>query len=753
MFVRVGMSFWRRFAPSAALAALVVGPGPATAQTVVPATPNHLEAVRVAQPPRIDDYLDGGSHPGQAVTDFKQRTPKDLEPATEATTAYVSYDESTLYVAFVCRVSRLSDLRARKTKREDIFSDDFVGVMLDTFLNKQRAYLFFTTPRAIQADGITAASTGDDYSFDTQWRTDAKVTPTGYVALLAIPFKVLRFPLTADGLQHWGFALARAIPAKDETDFWPAITNRLNGILPQFGVLDGLAGASPGRNIQLIPYGTFTSARFLDTPNARYATRSEGRTGLDAKLVAHDALTFDLTLNPDFSQVESDDPQVTVNQRFEVFFPEKRPFFLENADVFNDVPQTLFFSRRIGDPQFGGRVTGQIGHWALGAIATDDREPGRQVAPGTAGTGDRTGDAVFRARYDFTNQSRLGFLGTVRSFGPSSNTVGAVDTRIRLNPLWVIQGQTVVDAAADLTGRRTTGTSTEADVSRSGRQFAETLAYVDASPNFHTDLGFIPRVDYRQVTNFLTLRWFPKTGPVIDFGPNSFVQATTNWGGTLTDSIIRLPFQLDLKRSTSLFYRHAFITETVSGVKLVEREDLAQCNTDYLKWIGGYVSYSHGTRPNYFPAAGLLPFLGTFTDVAAGLTFRPTTALSVSETYLYSRLDARSDSPGAGTIFTNPIHRLRVNYQFTREWSLRAILDYSRVTPNTALVALSRARHAGVDVLLTWLLHPGTALYIGYTDGYDNVRLDPLAGVEATPGALSSTGRQVFVKSSWLLRF
>jgi hypothetical protein len=172
-----------------------------------------------------------------------------------------------------------------------------------------------------------------------------------------------------------------------------------------------------------------------------------------------------------------------------------------------------------------------------------------------------------------------------------------------------------------------------------------------------------------------------------------------------------------------------------------------------IPWMGVGVFWSHGTRPNYFPAAGASPFLASFDDLTLSLTFRPTSSLLFDETFIRSRLDTRDDSPGAGRIFTNPILRSRVNYQFSREWSLRAIVDYSALDPNPSLVALDRTRHAGGDVLLTWLLHPGTALYIGYTDGYDNQRLDPVDGVVATRRQLSSTGRQVFVKTSWLFRF
>jgi hypothetical protein len=726
---------------------------PQTPLVVATTTSPHTEADRMSTAPKLADYLEGGSHPGHKITGFRQRNPKDLAPATEQTTVYLSYDHDALYIAFDCRASNPSSIRARLSNREDIFADDFVGVYLDTFRDKQRAYEFFTSPRGIQADGIVSATTGDDFSFDAEFSTDAVMTSTGYVALIAIPFKVLRFPVTPDGIQHWGITFVRAIPSNDETDFWPGISNNVANFVAQFGVMDGMSGVSPGRNIQLIPYATFTGARAVNAAGTAYENTSEGRTGLDAKFVLHDALTFDATVNPDFSQVETDDPQVTINQRFEVFFPEKRPFFLENSDIFNDTPQTLFFSRRIGDPQFGVRMTGKVGHWAVGAIAIDDRQPGETADPTSPNAGTRAGDGVFRARYDFENESRVGFLGTASTFGASSNVVASADTRVKLSTRWELDAQFVADADTDINGVHTDGSSTVILLNRSGRAASSSFTYFDASPSFHSTLGFIPRVNYRQATEFAAFRWFPKHGPLIDYGPNAFAQITTNWDGRLTDWIVRFPFQLDFKGRTNAFGRYALIRETISGVPLREHEVQLQADTDFVKWIGVSFNYGHGTRPNYTPADGIAPFLGTFTDAAAVIVVRPMPPLRISEEYLFSSLTSRESSPSTGSVFTNPIHRLRVNYQFTRAWSLRAILDYSEVRANPLVIALDRARHFDADVLLTWLLHPGTALYVGYTDGYDNVRLDPTLGLMPTDGQLSSTGRQIFIKSSWLVRF
>jgi hypothetical protein len=179
---------------------------------------------------------------------------------------------------------------------------------------------------------------------------------------------------------------------KSEYDYWPYITQRVEGITQQFEPVGGIDHVSPGRNMQFIPYGLLAGDHFLNQPMLTaagpppaYQNAFEHRAGLDAKFVAKDALSFDVTLNPDFSQVESDDPQVTVNQRFAVLFPEKRPFFIENAGFFQ-TPVDLFFSRRITDPQFGARMTGKAGNWTLGALVIDDRQPGQGQTPGASMT-------------------------------------------------------------------------------------------------------------------------------------------------------------------------------------------------------------------------------------------------------------------------------------------------------------------------------------------------------------------------------
>ena len=325
---------------------------------------------RLQRGPVLEDFLnmkpEGAIAPQMTkVTGFTQRAPHDGESVSEPTDAYLGYDQKNLYVAFVC-FDDPKKVRGRMSAREDIQDDDQVEIMLDTFHDRRRAYAFQTTPLGVQWDAIwTEASRAEvsgnfDKSFDTVWDSHGKVTSRGYVVLIAIPFKSLRFPAKKE--QEWGIILYRGIYRNSEDAFWPPISRKAEGRLAQEATLHGLEGVSPDRDIELIPYGIMRGFRALDTrdpynPFFQNAT-AQGQVGMDAKFVIHDHFVLDLTANPDFSQVESEDPQITVNQRFEVLFPEKRTFFLENEDYFR-TPFDLFFTRNIEDPSAGVRLTGK----------------------------------------------------------------------------------------------------------------------------------------------------------------------------------------------------------------------------------------------------------------------------------------------------------------------------------------------------------------------------------------------------------
>jgi len=741
---------------------------------------------RVHRPPKLEDFLQDRPREAELeVTDFRQYLPGDGIPATEATTAYLSYDDKNLYVIFLCR-DEPGKVFAHLSKREDTFQDDNVAVFLDTFRDRHRSYYFGANPLGIQTDAIYTEGQGYDYSFDTLWHTEGRLTPGGYAVWFSIPFKSLRFSHAPE--QTWGVMLYRQILRKSEVDTWPYVTQRVEGITQQFAPAGGLEKISPGRNIQLIPYGLLARNHFLNQPfplNPSFQNAFEHRGGLDAKFVARDALTFDVTLNPDFSQVESDDPQVTINQRFAVFFPEKRPFFIENAGFFQ-TPINLFFSRRIADPQFGGRMTGKAGHWLLGALVIDDREPGlNQPSPFNT----RAADGVFRVAREFGNQSQIGAFFSSRDFADTNNRVASLDARLKFTPNWVLEAQAThswtrqdLNHSQDclFSDNRAQGSALWTKIGYTGRHLFYSSSYDDKTPGFCAELGFVNRVDIRRFSNFVAYLWRPRSSKIIDFGPS--VSELVNWDhtGRVVDWQVNPAFQLELTRQTTLSISRAEVYELFDNISFRKHGTSALLFTQPYKWLTLAGRYAWGTGENFFPAAPLLPFLGSQQLANFGFTLRPAARFRFDETYIYSRLATRVSplatsngslpvavSPGQN-IFNNHLMRSKLNYQFTKEFSLRLIVDYNATLANPQLLDLQTnlgsfdggpavpTKKLTPDILFTYLLHPGTAIYFGYTDGYTNLHLVPGTPPTVPPATGSPTiptGRIVFVKVSYLFRY
>ena len=747
---------------------------------------------RVHRAPKLEDFLEDQPREAElTVTDFRQNIPGDGTPASEPTTAYLSYDDKNLYVAFVCR-DEPGEVRAHLSKREASDQDDGVGVLLDTFRDFHRAYYFFSNPVGVQTDAIYTEGQGYDYSFDTLWDNAGRVTNDGYIVFFSIPFKSLRF--SHDPEQTWGIALYRTILRKSEYDYWPYVTQRVEGLTQQFAPVGGLEKVSPGRNVQLIPYGLLASDHFLNQPAQTnpanpppppfFQDNFEHRAGLDAKFVMKDALTFDVTLNPDFSQVESDDPQVTVNQRFAVFFPEKRPFFIENAGFFI-TPINLFFSRQIADPQFGSRLTGKTGNWTIGALVIDDRQPGLGFTVGPYKT--RAVDGVVRVTREFGNQSYVGAFVSSRDFADTSNRVISLDARLKFSKNWVVDFQGVhtwtrqntqaglnclsfADIARGVGSQQ--GNALWADATYSGRHFNFSSNYNDFSPNFCTELGFVNRIDIRQHNSFGGYLWRPEKSKIIDFGPSFSETVDWNHAGILQDWGAALGFGVDFTKQTTITISRGEAYELFDNIGFRKHSTSVLATTQPFKWISFSTRYTQGIGENFFPAPGLLPFLANTRRVNFGLTLRPSARFRLDETLIYYRLGTRAGwaappfRPGQ-SVFNNYLNRAKLNYQFTKELSLRLILDYNATIANTSLVDLQTnlgsfdggpiapAKQFTTDVLFTYLLHPGTAIYVGYNNGYTDLtfRPGPPASVQAFGAPNNSTSRLFFVKLSYLLRF
>jgi hypothetical protein len=761
---------------------------PATQSTKTPAVMDaHLPLIE--QPLRLSDF--NGMAPRAdlkdkltEITGFIQNSPHDGDPPTEATEVWMGYTKSSLYFVFICHDHHPNEIRGHLARRENILNDDNVSVLLDPFQDRRKGILFTVNPAGVQADAAWTEGNGSDYSYDQVWDSDGRITQDGWMALIAIPFRSLRFP---SGHSDWGVVFQRNYPRNSESDFWPRISANVSGTLSQEAILRGIAGVTGSRNAQINPYTLGQNERTLnsfDPLDPYFSSRHlEATAGGEAKAILKDSIVFDATVNPDFSDIESDQPQFTVNQRYPVYFPELRPFFLENANFFL-TPIQLVYTRNIIHPEFGGRVTGKIKHTNLGLFSIDDREPGMTVAPGDPLYRKRAIFAVGRVSEDLGKGSSVGAIYTDEEFGQGWNRIGGVDFTARINNKWTSDGQWVesstlgtVDSGSPPT--YSAGPAGYLDLNRSGHAFNMQSSYNDFSTGFETQLGFLQTNNIRNGNTHVTYQWYPKHKAIQSFGLETNQNIAFNHQGDrvyhyssfdpfwlLPRNIVIAPLggqnsdtvaytQTAGNGATQTIYKN--FTENFGGIVL-RGAPFAQFNFNLRTWRSGNVNYN---PPIPAGQQSGIPFLLNQDYVQFLFTLQPLRQLTADNTYLLDRDHSVSDG---ALVYENQVLRTKVNYQFTRAISARVIAEYDSTLANPNETSLPRTKEIQTEALLTWLPHPGTAVYIGYNNDLQNLdrglcnRLpggacDPNNTVPPRAIHYLNDGRQIFIKASYLFRF
>ncbi len=732
------------------------------------ATDSTTEVVvpRMAEPPRIEDFLDmeppaDVAEQMAAFEGFVQRDPRDGEPATQRTVVYSGYDDLHVYFVFVAYDSEPEKIRAHLTRRENISGDDLVAVYLDTFQDRRRAFVFLTNPFGVQWDALYTEGQGFDISFDTVWQSRGRLTDEGFVVWMAIPVKSLRFSPDED--QRWGLIFSREIRrGQAEESFWPPVSSRVEGILQQAATATGFEDLSPGRNLQLIPFATARSFRLLEVDGEpRFIEEDgEGDLGLDAKLVVNDRWVLDATLNPDFSQVESDEPQITVNRRFEVFFPERRPFFIENAGYFR-TPLNLLFSRRIADPELGLRLTGKSGRYAVGALLIDDEAPGQRVTPDDPLTGEKALFGALRVTRDVGSQSSIGAVYVGRDLGDGFNRVAGVDGRFKISDNWVISAQAVTSSTRFEDGTELDDPAFVLSASRSGRKLNTFGRYLDVGRDFRTDAGFVPRTDLREIYQFLSYTFRPEGRRLISWGFEFEVRRNWDHDGLRLDQETEGSVEWWFTGSTGVELNYGFGDERlrpgdVPGL-LVDRD------FDFENWALEYqTAFSDrfdidgdlrwGKTVNFSPAPGAPPTSADYLESEIDFNLRPFTRLKIDNTSQLTELE----TPSGARIFRQNLLRSRWNYQFTRRASLRLILQYISTDAEASLTSIGSRETWNGDLLFTYRINPWRALFVGTNSNYQDLAFEERDGGRAlvrTGSSLINDARQVFVKYSHLIRF
>jgi hypothetical protein len=697
---------------------------------------------------KIDGHLDEPAW-SQAVRleGFWQYQPVDGRPAEEKTEVLVFYSPSAIHFAVVAHDTVPGSIRATVADRDNLGSDDSATIFLDTFNDRRRAFFFGVNPLGAQEDGVqtegafnagTAWGGGNfqggtlDRNPDYRWDSVGVITDFGYIVEIRIPFKSLRYP--GNGPQRWGINVQRKIQRTGYTDPWTDVRRASNSFLGQSGTMEGLHEMKRGVVTEVQPFVTATEDGMRTEAGDFKRENVKVNPGVNVHL-GFTNMSLDATVNPDFSQVESDAGQVTVNQRFALFYPEKRPFFLEGIELFS-TPNQLVYTRQIVDPIVGGKVTGKFGRFGVAYLnAVDD------LADGT--------HAVFnitRMRYDIGDNSLAGITYTDRMAESDTNRVLALDSRVTFKKLYYVQGQ-LGGSWSNLSGDSTSSPLWLVEFDRTGRAWGFNYKLNGIGESFEAKSGYVPRNDIVQGHAFNRFTLYGERGATLEsFSTNFGVGRIWNYSGFLSDSSVEgnesvmLSFRLkggwtinsSTERSFVRFddsmytgYQVWLGPDNLAPFAVPEILDNAfsesiTVSTPTYRIFGGSFQVGYGKSP-IFPEASN----GRETTAVLTAKVRPKETVRVEASGTFSHLIRARDSSEFARTF---IPRVKVEYQPRRSLFFRVIGEYRSQrqaalrdpdTGNLLVVdgVLSTPKpYKGLrlDMLVSYEPTPGTAVYFGY---------------------------------------
>lgn len=716
-----------------------------------------LEIRKAAGRIEVDGKLEEAGWRGAArATGFTEYNPKEgVKPPVESE-VWVTYDEENLYLAFIAK-DQPGTIRASLTDRDRMWSDDYFGILLDTYGDASWAYFIFANPRGVQGDTRFATASGEDDSFDIIYSSEASITADGYVIEMAIPFSSLRFPDRPT--QTWRATFWRTRPrASREQHSWAAISRNDPCFLCQYGTLTGIEGVKPGGRLELLPTVVASQSGSRTTPSDPTSAFKNGSVDADASLGLRysfpSGLTAEATINPDFSQVESDVAQVDVNTTFALFFPERRPFFQEGSDLFSS-NVTAVYTRSINDPQMAVKLIKRQGRTTIAYLgARDAHSPlllpfEERSFTGVAG---KSLSNIARVRRTFGRESWIGALVTDRRLEDGgSGTLAGIDGVFRFGEHYrleynLVGSRTVEPDDPSLTpglagvtfdrgghtavfdGESFSGYAQYTSFERDARTWSFDFDYWAYSPTFRAANGFESRNDYRRVSMYQDLTFRPKTGFITRINPNVYVQSAWNFDGVRKAQSAEGRISADLKGQTFASIRYFVGRERFRDIEFdgIHRwSAVLESNFSRALTLGGFIGHGESIARNRNPA-----ILGTGTDIELWATLRPTGQLSISPSFVYSELNEPNGGP---ELFNGYILRTRADLQFTREFFLRLVVQYNDF-----------GKSLDVEPLLTYKVNPFTLFYVGSTYAFQDY--------DQPDTGLTSVQRQYFAKIQYQIR-
>jgi hypothetical protein len=694
---------------------------------------------KAAVPPVIDGVLDDPAWADCLKFDgFKTFKPDYGKDASQKTEAYIAYDAENFYFAFRCYDSEPSRIKAAVSKRDNIFQDDVVFIILDPFDDKQSGYSFILNPLGIQGDGMVNVSGNLDASFDAVWYSKGRIDDQGWTVEARIPLQSIRFP--ARDVLTMRIMFVRFFTRTSEQASFPALDPNYGSVLGQAQPFQ-VTGLKYKRVVELLPAFTFGRTQEASEASEGKLVREKdydiGDFSLTGKLGITSDLTLDATYNPDFSQVEADAGQVDFNLRYALYYEEKRPFFLEGSDLWQfggtveEGPlQALVYTRTIVDPTFGFKLTGKVTpRDTIATIYAQDNLPDDafDVHPDIM---------IARYKHSLKDDAYLGAFYTGRESGAVYNRVGGFDGRFRLSQSQV--------ASFHLFGSLTKAPGAESadadhalglDYNFSNRRWLVDLGYQDISEHFQVDTGFLLRTGLRRISAFAMYGLYPKSKFLQKIEPFywSYHLYDTIYHMWETANVFVLRFRLP--RNTMVRFDGLLVNEVYAG----QRFDLSgygiQAESQPAKQLYFETRIRRMGSVYYDPAD---PYQGYGTRAAATIRYQPMDQLDFSLSASYVDFYRKADK---AKIYDYLILRSRNTFQVNKYLFVRGIVEYNDFYKRMTL-----------DGLVSFTYIPGTVVHLGYGSALEKQEWD-----EGLPGFAPSSRfhemkRGFFFKVSYLWR-
>jgi len=669
----------------------------------------------------IDGVIDEGAWQQAATIDLAYEiNPGDNVPAPVATVLRIGHTRDALYMAFDARDPDPSRIRAHLADRDSSFSDDFVGVMLDTFDDQRRAYEIFVNPLGVQMDLVREdATNNEDPSWDGLWTSAGRITPGGYQVEIRIPFSTLRFRDT-DGARRWGVIAFRNYPRNIRHQIASVVVPRDgNCLMCHAGKVEGMAGVEQGRNLEVVPTLTVTDVQVRDARDGEWhGDGLQVEPGVDVSWAPSPDLTLNATLNPDFSQVESDQAQLDLSSNFALYFPEKRPFFMEGADYFNTQFDVLY-TRQVADPDYGLRATGRTGDGAYGAFVARDAVT-QLLLPGSLGSSftvlrQPANVGAVRYRHDLNTETSIGMIATSRRGDDYANDVVGVDARWQSGKHKLggqfLRSESRYPDALEVDDHAPGGNAWRAAYEYDGRAWSFDALHEAVDPGFRADLGFMGKVGYDTSLVGLGHTWFGDDGARLTrIGLNGDYDVTHRADGQLLEREweAELWFNGPLQSSFGI---HGLTRKRFWEDRLFDES--------YLNAYGNFTPRSGvklGANLRVGPQIDLQAARrghGRYFDVWGEFSL----GLGYSIEFDLFRQDLLRDG---GTAFAATVFDTRFGWQIDPRQRLRVAIQGSRVDKDPALYEDPVNRHArdvAAQVIYSYKVNPRTALYAGATLG------------------------------------